>query len=245
MAGFDANFCFQVPLALENLRLKLVPWNTAIHSTLFVNSIAPHPELFDWLPFGPFKTRDTFDPWYEGRIQSQTTEVAFAVFDKTRGDDAAGFAGMIGLLHSSPAHLSAEIGFLIILPAFQRTHVASNAVGLLLHYCLNPPKGTSGLEAESDSVAGLGLRRVYWSANPLNVRSIKLAERLGMRLEAVLKWDRVLPSDRIHFGRKEERRNGDPKKNQPGRDTACLAICWDDWVGGGREKAVRAMDRIS
>lgn len=80
----------------------------------------------------------------------------------------------------------------------------------------------------------------------MNSRSIKLAERLGMKLEAVLRWDRVLPASRIEFARKEALlREGDPRGNKPGRDTARLAICWDDWCQGGKEKVEQVMQRIS
>ncbi|KAJ3562494.1 hypothetical protein NP233_g9539 [Leucocoprinus birnbaumii] len=240
MSSFDPNFCFPVPYILENDRLKLKPWNPEAHSTTFVEKITPHPELFNWLPFGPFDSRETFDPWFSGRILSQKSEVAFAVFDKTREVDGnSEFAGMIGLLNASEANLSAEMGFLIILPAFHRTHVASNAVGLLLQYCLNAPNSVSINET------GLGLRRVYWSANTLNSRSIALAQRLGLKLEGVLRWDRVLPADRAQFGRKEALRQGDPRADQPGRDTARLAICWDDWVERGAERALQVMQRVS
>ncbi|KXN83248.1 hypothetical protein AN958_01653 [Leucoagaricus sp. SymC.cos] len=237
MAAFDANFCFPVPPALESPRLELVPWNPDVHSTIFVTAVASHPELFNWLPFGPFDSRKTFDPWFEGRILNSKTEIAFAIYDKTRGEGEQGFAGMIGLLNASPANLSVEMGFLIILPTFQRTHVSSNAVGLLLKYCLDTPASSS------NASNALALRRVYWSANTLNTRSIALAERLGMKLEAVLRWDRVLPADRV--GRTEKLREGDPRAHQPGRDTTRLAICWDDWVEGGAERADQVMQRLN
>ncbi|KAF9449218.1 acyl-CoA N-acyltransferase [Macrolepiota fuliginosa MF-IS2] len=238
---FDQNFCFPVPAVLENPRLKLIPWDPSLHSNIYVQSIAPHPELFDYLPFGPFNSRKTFDPWFEERIHKQRGQIAFAIFDKTQGDSDKGFAGMIGLLNASSSHLSTEIGFVTILPAFQRSHVASNAVGLLLNWALNPP----GPVPVDFALMGLGLRRVYWNANTLNTRSIALAERLGLKLEAVLRWDRVLPADRVAFARKDALRKDDPREGQPGRDTALLAICWDDWVNGGREKAVHVMERVS
>lgn len=238
---FDQNFCFPVPPVLENAQLRLIPWNPSLHSPIYVQSIAPHPELFNYLPLGPFDTREAFDAWFEGMVHKQQSQIAFAIFDKTRGSDNEGFAGMIGLLNASPENLSVEIGFLTILPAFQRTHVASNSVGLLLTWLLDPPGPTP---ATSKIPAGLGLRRVYWSANTLNVRSIALAQRLGLKLEAVFRWDRALPADRVAFGKKEMRK-GDPREGHPGRDTARLAICWDDWVNGGREKAHRVMLRVS
>lgn len=148
---------------------------------------------------------------------------------------------MIGLLNASPENLSFEVGHLTILPAFQRTHVSSNAVGLLLHWALDLP--STGANHTSVS-GGLGLRRVCWSANTQNTRSIALAERLGLKLEAIMRWERVLPAERVAFAKKELR-EGDPRRESPGRDTARLAICWDDWVNGGRVRVDKVMQRVN
>jgi hypothetical protein len=62
---------------------------------------------------------------------------------------------------------------------------------------------------------------------------------MGMKWEAVLKWDRVLPAGKPGNGRKG--REGEGWK--VGRDTVILAICWDDWEGGEREKVRAVMER--
>jgi RimJ/RimL family protein N-acetyltransferase len=241
MTSFNPKFCFPVPSSIENERLRLVPFDPSRHSSSFVQSVSPHPELFDYLPFGPFPSRDTFDPWFEETVFKSRSNIAFAIFDKTRPEHGhhhhhEAFAGMTGLLNASPQHLSTELGYLIIFPNFQRTHVSSNAVGLLLNWVLNSP---------GDLVdPGLGLRRAYWSANTLNTRSIALAQRLGMKLEAIMRWDRVLPAQRSAFSRQEQPREGDPRRECPGRDTARLAICWDDWMNSGKEDAARVMNRV-
>lgn len=240
MITFNPNFCFTVPSSIENERLQLVPFDPERHSSSFVQSVAQYPELFSYLPFGPFPHRDIFDPWFEETVLKSQFNIAFAVFDKTRRQEHdyhnGTFAGMIGLLNASPKHLSTELGYIIIFPTFQRTHVSSNAVGLLLNWVLNSP---------ADSVdPGLGLRRACWSANALNTRSIELAQRLGMKLEAIMRWDRVLPTHKSAFSKPEQLREGDPKRECPGRDTARLAICWDDWMSKGRNNAARVMNRV-
>jgi len=165
----------------------------------------------------------------------------FAVLDKTHSVDAPAettghaqsgaqprLAGVIGFLNASPAHLSVEIGWVLILPAYQRTHVTSNAIGLLLHYCLEPPP------------AGLGLRRVQWQANARNRASVRAAERMGFVLEGVLRWQRVLgerkEGNAAPVGRKEA------GSQMPGRDSAMLAICWDDWEEK-KEAILKTMQR--
>ncbi|KAF9005191.1 acyl-CoA N-acyltransferase [Cyathus striatus] len=227
---YDVNFCFPLPTAIENERLKLVPFIPSKHGQLFADNAKKYPEIFQYLPFGPFEDTDDFmTNHFEARIQKDPGYVMLAVFDKTKvilgnpDEDSDSFAGLFGLINSSAAHLVTEIGCIMILPPFQRTHVASNAVGLLLHYTLDLP-----------ALGGLGLRRVVWQANSANVKSIRLAERMGFKLEGILRWDRdgyISP------------REGDPRAECPGRHTALLSLCWDEWESGGREHADRIIAR--
>jgi len=152
----------------------------------------------------------------------------------------------MGFLNTSPANLSTEVGFAIILPPFQRTHVTSNAIGLLLQYALDPPSDSSDGDGsisfgreQRGGRGGLGLRRVQWQANSLNTASIRAAERMGFKHEAVLRWDRVLREGR----EKGKVGNGREVSDDIGRDTIMLSLCWDDWEGGGREKVLGVMER--
>ena len=85
---------------------------------------------------------------------------------------------MIALINTSQHNLSTEIGWVVIFPQFQRTHVTTNAVGLLLHYCLDAPSPSPGPDAIGIGISGLGLRRVQWQADERNVPSIRAATRL-------------------------------------------------------------------
>lgn len=155
--------------------------------------------------------------------------VLFAVIDKTTLPGAEVLAGIISFMDASPANLSAEIGWILILPEFQRTHVTTNAVGLLLFYLLEPP-----------SAGGLGLRRVAWKTHGFNKASAAAGERLGFVREGVLRWDRVLRQ-----GKEGKASRVDPKEGCMGRDTIVLSLCWDDWEGGGKEHVRALMDRMS
>lgn len=166
--------------------------------------------------------------------------VAFAIFDKTRGKEGGEgeLAGMLGYTNTSPENLSTEIAFVLVLPPYRHTHVTSNAVGLLMHYALDLPSPLSG-------PGGLGLRRVVWQANAVNEASIRAAERMGFRMEGIKRWDRVfhdgLSKGKVGNGR--DGRVGEGREGDLGRDTAVLAICWDDWEGGGRERVDGVMNR--
>jgi RimJ/RimL family protein N-acetyltransferase len=68
---------------------------------------------------------------------------------------------------------STEIGFVITLKSAQRTHVTSNAVGMLMKYALNLPS--------DPTFPGLGLRRVQWTCDSGNKPSLTTAKRLGFQ----------------------------------------------------------------
>ena len=82
------------------------------------------------------------------------------------------------------------------------------------------------------------VRRVVWQANPLNVASVRAAERLGFRKEGVLRWTWPLPPGRNGH----EPREGDPVKEKKGRDSVYLSVCCDDWESGARERVEAAME---
>lgn len=227
---YDINWAFPLPSKLETPRVKLVPFIPSTHIKLLVNATKGHPDLFKHMPFS-LKTEDDFNDFVEW-IRSDSTSVLFAIIDKTKSDtnnsDLGGsFAGMIGLYHTSSSNLITEIGPAVVVAEFQRTHVSSNAIGTLLRWCFDLP-----------SAGGLGMRRVQWAANPLNIPSVKVAEKMGFKYEGTLRWLWVLPEGKE--GTKS--RDGDPSKG-PGRDSILLAMCWDDWLSGVQERVDRLIER--
>ncbi|PPQ63652.1 hypothetical protein CVT24_004426 [Panaeolus cyanescens] len=241
---YDVNFCFSPPERLESQRVILMPFIPRVHGRDFYELACRYPEVFNYLPFGPYSTFDDFEEnLLENRARKDPGWLLFAVFDRTtpnpgaNGDQYPGaLAGCIALINSSTLKMATEIGCVITFPPFQRTHVTSNSVGLLLNFALNTPDVQDG---------SLGLRRVVWQANALNGASVNAAKRMGFQREAIMKWDRVLPSGKelVGAGNGVDLRPGDPKPHQPGRDTAILSLCWDDWENGGREKVHTIMNR--
>lgn len=133
----------------------------------------------------------------------------------------------MALMSASVASATAEIGCILIFPSFQRSHVQTNASGLLLNYGLNTP-----------AEGGLGLRRMQWQANVENLPSIAAAKRLGFQMEGILRWWRVLPPQKKGLVPVEmERDDG----RGPGRHEAMLSICFDDWEGGVKESVAKLM----
>ncbi|KAF9449219.1 acyl-CoA N-acyltransferase [Macrolepiota fuliginosa MF-IS2] len=242
--GYDHNFCFPVPSALENDRVKLIPFIPSRHAKPFFDAVLPYPEVFNYLPGGPYATpEEVSTTFFVPVIHKNQGNVLFLLIDKTKkaspssaqfeGEDGA-IAGHLAYINSSPVNLATEIGWILILPPFQRTHVTSNAVGLMMHYALDLPDRS-----------GLGLRRVCWQANALNLPSRRLAERMGFNLEGILRWDRVLPRNKQEFGNGVKVRDGDSRgEDCVGRDTAMLSHCWDDWESRGRDSVDAIMARV-
>ncbi|KAJ7136824.1 acyl-CoA N-acyltransferase [Mycena epipterygia] len=236
----NLNFCFPVPPELRSERVRLTPFDPTTHAELFFAAVCAHPDIFTYLSWGPFTSApDVVTSFVDVRIHPDPGTVLFAVWDISAAGEAnsdseawgGAFAGVIGLLDTSPEDLRTEIGFVVTLPRFRRTHVTSHAIGILLHWAL-----------DADA---LGLRRVGWHANAHNEKSIRAAERMGFRREGVVRWDCVLPVRKQGApGNGVHVRAGDARADCIGVDSQTLGLCWDEWEGGVREMADAAMARM-
>lgn len=195
------------------------------------------PEIWAHMPGGPFPSIENFRSEFINGFCAPIGVFVYAILDLTQpsedGSEDGAFAGMIAYMNSSAINLCTEIGAVVVLPAFQRTHVASNAVGLMMHHAFRP-------EAEG----GLGLTRVVWQTSSANKGSAKVAERMGFRHEGTLKYDRRFKNGKLLH----KVGNGRPlppgsNENDLWRDTLVFGLCWDDWEGGAREKVQTVMDR--
>ena len=158
----------------------------------------------------------------------------FAIIDRTKLDplrpsQGGTFAGVISYLNTFPDQLSTEIGHIVVLPAWQRTFLNTNAVGLMLKHALELPED-----------GGWGFRRVQWQANEQNGPSVGAAKRLGFKFEGIIRWQRILMIE-TKAGVRSERE--DVLKEFPSQHTALLAVGWDDWVKEGRERIEAMMIR--
>jgi len=172
--------------------------------------------------------------FYDKHIRASPEACLYAVIDKVpiSGEEKpnAKYAGIMALSATNPVNAVTEMGAMIF-PAFQRTHVATNAIGLLLLYTLDPP-----------SAGGLGLRRVEWQCHAGNAASRRAALRMGFEFEGIARWQRVFPRGLIALPVEAlEKRNG-TKGELPGRHTAIFSIVWDEW-DEKRPKIVAQMER--
>ena len=196
----------------------------ALHGDAYWAGTHAHPEVYTYLPFGPFPTLAAFLAYIDERWGRSPEHVLFAMLAKSKSSGALTFAGICGYLNTSAANLSTEIGALICVPTFQRQGITGAAVALLIQYALHLPHE-----------GGLGLRRVQWQAHEQNARSIGLARKHGFQLEGIIRWQRMLPGHKVGL----DPREGDVRQETKGRHTALLSVCWDDWEQGVKEHICR------
>ncbi|KAJ6107299.1 acyl-CoA N-acyltransferase [Penicillium sp. IBT 18751x] len=218
---------------LENERVALVPFDPSIHSAKVVKEAELHPELLNYILFPASKSLEEFLAFYAKNIEEAPANCLYSIIDKSNTgpkDLNTTFAGTIALTSTSPENACTELGIMIF-SAFQRTHVTSNAIGLVLQYTLDPP-----------SAGGLGLRRVEWRCHAENQASRKTALRMGFEFEGILRWDKIFPGGAIGLSVDAlEKRNGSSGE-VIGRHTAVFSIVWDEWEEK-RPKVVKQMER--
>ncbi|KAH8105121.1 acyl-CoA N-acyltransferase [Cristinia sonorae] len=237
---YDLNFPFPIYLeSLQTERVALTPFIPSVHAKAYWEAIAPDVDsLFQYYPW-KYSSLDELLTFFELYVRRDPTRIMFAIIDKTKPDPAhpefggGSLAGVVGLINTFASDLRSEIGHILIFPAFQRTHVTGNAVGVLTKYCMEKP---------SASPPGLGLRRLQWCCHPNNAKSVRLAGKMGMTREGILRWNSVMQPELAAQGRKPGKDDLFPDK--PGRDTMVLSLCWDEWEAvKGKIQAI--IDRIA
>ena len=200
--------------------------------------IKANPNLFTYVPFPVIDTEaDFMRAFYDNADKSfgnSPGDCLYAIFDKVtaggKENRHSNSAGILSLNTTNPVNAVTEIG-VIIFPSFQRTHVATNAIGLMLLWTLNPP-----------SAGGLGLRRVEWRTHAENAASRRAAVRMGFEFEGIARWERVFPRGKVALPVAAlEKRNG-TNGEHPGRHTANFSIVWDEW-DDKRPKVIASIER--
>ncbi|KXG47963.1 Acyl-CoA N-acyltransferase [Penicillium griseofulvum] len=225
----------------SNERVKLIPFNPEQHCETFFRLSTP--EVYTHMPMtSPASAAEFKSLFYSNSTShilsfSNPESFAFAIIDKTRPpspeDPEGELAGTVSFIRTSPVNLCTEIGFIVILPPYQRTHVATNAAGLALQ-----------LAFESTENGGLGLRRVHWMASTMNPASSRLAQRMGFEKVGIIPWHMRFVKGKING------KVGNGREPPPGsdpedlwRDTVIHTLAWDQWENGMRERAAQAMER--
>ncbi|HEX5840927.1 MAG TPA: GNAT family protein [Pseudomonas sp.] len=124
------------------------------------------PALWDYLPYGPFASREPFDAWLAGNSVS-ADPLFFSVIDLA----SQRAVGLLSYLRIAPKDGCIEIGHIAFGQAMQRTPGSTEAAWLLARHAFDD----------------LGYRRLEWKCNALNARSLRAAERLGFVHEGLFR----------------------------------------------------------
>lgn len=185
--------------------------------TKFVDEIKANPDLLKYIAFPDIHTDEDFIKEVWEPLNAAQGECLFAIIDKAtaaKDGDQHAYAGTVALTNTNQDHAVTELGVMVF-PAFQRTHVATNAIGLLMQYCLDPP-----------SAGGLGLRRVEWKCHSENIASRKTALRMRFEFEGIARWHRTFV---LGISADALAKRNETKEEVPGRHTASFGIAWDEW----------------
>ncbi|KAL8287385.1 hypothetical protein RQP46_003837 [Phenoliferia psychrophenolica] len=232
---YDLNFCLDVPESLSTPGgVLLVPVIPSLYASDLSARLSANPSLFHYIVIPPFTTLTSVLTFIES-FRSDPSRLLFAIYDQSLLPFSSPptaphrLAGLIGVLDTSPSSRTTEIGPVIIFPEFQRTHVMTHSVALVLGWAFDDLK----------------LRRVQWFTNERNEASIKAAERMGLKLEARLRWEKVLLAESLEgeevpeWAREQEEKAGRGR----GRHSALLAIGWDVWREEAKDKVAKLVAR--
>lgn len=130
-------------------------------------SIQGDEQLWDYMPDGPFATKEAFAAHMDGMSKSPVLYV-YAIVDSR---DSSSVLGHISLMNMVPAHRSNEVGHVLLSKKLQRSTAATEVFYLAI----------------KTSFEHMHSRRVEWKTNSFNEGSKKAALRLGFTFEGVFR----------------------------------------------------------
>jgi RimJ/RimL family protein N-acetyltransferase len=156
---------------LEGTRVRLEPLDPERHAEDLLAAAQGDPELWRYLPYGPFADAEELRGWLAERADS-TDPLFLAVVD-TATETAR---GVVSYLRIEPEHGCIEIGHIWFGAALQRTPAATETIYLLARHAFDD----------------LGHRRLEWKCDAANARSRRAAERFGFTFEGVFRQHMIV-----------------------------------------------------
>ncbi len=153
--------------------VSLVPVSPALHApALYAASHGDgaDPDLWTYLPYGPFADEAELRAWLEEAAPSEDP-----VFFTIAGPGGAP-AGVCSYLRLAPTDGVVEIGHIWFGTALQRTPAATEAIFLLARHAFDD----------------LGHRRLEWKCDADNARSRRAAERFGFTYEGTFRQHMIV-----------------------------------------------------
>jgi len=161
-------------VALEGELVRLEPVDVARHAGQLFAAQSSAPELWEYLPYGPFGSETAFRVWLTERAAS-SDPLFYTIIERTSGRAL----GMASFLRVEPGHGVIEVGHIWYSPALQRTRLATDAMYVMARHVFDD----------------LGYRRYEWKCNALNEPSRRAAVRLGFTFEGVFRQHMVIKGE--------------------------------------------------
>ncbi len=162
----------RVALEGELVRLELV--DVARHAGQLFAAQSSAPELWEYLPYGPFESEAAFRVWLTERAAT-SDPMFYAIIERISGRAL----GMASFLRVEPGHGVIEVGHIWYSPALQRTRLATDAMYVMARHVFDD----------------LGYRRYEWKCNAHNEPSRRAAVRLGFTFEGVFRQHMVVKGE--------------------------------------------------
>lgn len=142
----------------------------ASHGDELFDAYSGAPEVWDYMPVGPFDSRAAFDAWLSESAAS-FDPMFYAMRNKATGKAEA----VASYLRIKPEAGSIEVGYIAMSPAIQRSSASTEAMVLMMAWAFEA-----------------GYRRYEWKCNALNIPSRRAAVRLGLSYEGVFRQAQVV-----------------------------------------------------
>jgi RimJ/RimL family protein N-acetyltransferase len=156
---------------LEGALVQLEPADIARHGADLYAAQSGAPDIWTYLPYGPFADTADFRTWL-GACAASVDPLFYAIIDRATGRAT----GMASFMRMTPEHGVIEVGNIWYSPALQRTRQATEAMYVMARHAFEV----------------LGYRRYEWKCNARNEPSRRAALRLGFSYEGVFRQHMVV-----------------------------------------------------
>jgi RimJ/RimL family protein N-acetyltransferase len=163
-------------VTFEGTYVNLVPLDPAAHGDAIREATQgeENDDLWRWMPYGPFRTREAFDA-HLTKSAASADPMFWAIIDRTTGLAV----GNSTLMRIDPPNRVIEVGGILFSPLLQRTRGATEAMYLLAKYIFDD----------------LEYRRYEWKCNALNAPSRAAALRLGFSFEGIFRQHMIVKGE--------------------------------------------------
>lgn len=151
--------------------MRLEPLDPSRHGNELYAAAAGADATWNYLAYGPFRSRDEFLRWLEQRAPLDDP-LTFAIIDR----EAGVARGLTSLMRIDAANGVIEVGHIWLSPPLQRTRQATDALFVQARYVFEK----------------LGYRRFEWKCDALNEPSRQAAERFGFVYEGIFRQHMVI-----------------------------------------------------